>query len=185
MANRRTRTLLSLLGILAVVVGVTGAALRALDVVARDLTEPDEIAFASVAELERAAGERLILPAYFPESLNWPPIAIRAAGGRRPTAALLTVTGRTDGQPRLLLAQTLGGGGALPARLEPGGTVQGEEPVALPGAPDARLLRVLGADGEIWYEARWQRGGRAVLVRLRGSRAELLAMAASARKEGP
>jgi hypothetical protein len=157
----RVYKLLSLFATLLALLVVVVALLRGLDFFVRGAGERDPKVFATVEDLERAAGERLVLPTYFPDSLVWPPAEIRASGGRKPKAALLTFKGRPDGADRLHLGQTLGGASVYPALLEPPG-------------PRA----------EGWQEVRVQVGRRAMLVRLRGPRGELLRMAASLRLRG-
>lgn len=179
-ASTLARDLLSLAVLLAAAAGL----LRALDVLPQILGEPaGGRPFAQVTDVERRLGERLARPAYFPQTLQWPPSRIRLASGR-PAAVLLAFTPAGGGPERLFLGQTVGGVAPLPARLWPGGVVLDTDPVELGGAAGV-VERVLGEDGRVWHEVRWEHWGRLLAVRSAGSREELLTLARSMRREGP
>jgi hypothetical protein len=135
----------------------------------------------SLEEAEQRVRARLILPAYFPDSLSWPPERIRVLPGKPPAVAL-TLSGRDGGSPQLVLAQTVGRG-EVSDRLLPVAGALDDSRVALARAEGAqgRLRRVVGPDGEIWRELAWIQDGRSLVVRSKGSLEELLRMARSAR----
>jgi signal transduction histidine kinase len=70
----------------------------------------------TVDEAERRLRARLVVPSYFPDTLAWPPRAVRFTLGV-PGAAALHVDGR-DGRPRALIAETVTPG-EIPERLVP------------------------------------------------------------------
>jgi hypothetical protein len=131
--------------------------------------------FATVEEAERAWRHRLLVPAYFPAVLAWPPSTIRAVG-RPPRVLVLGFSGRDGGQERLFVAQTEED--ALPEGLLPGGVVMGEGTLTVAGVP-AKLTRLLADDGGLWQQLTWTRGGRTLLLRSRGSEEQLFRMASS------
>jgi hypothetical protein len=133
----------------------------------------------SVDEAERRLRARIVAPSYFPDTLAWPPRAVRFTLGP-PGAAALHVDGR-DGRPRALLAETVGPG-PLPDRLvAPAPPLAERVPVAL-GARTGQLARVVGDDGEVWNELTWEQDGRTLLLRSRGPIDEVIRMAKSARE---
>jgi len=72
--------------------------------------------FESVQDLERATGVRVLLPAYFPDTLGWPPARVRLALAHPPVASVRFI-GRRAGGAELTVSQTLGGPGAIPEWL--------------------------------------------------------------------
>jgi len=179
-ARRRPGELWRIAAGLGLVLGATAAILSALDAVpAWILGEPRDVRrVASLEEAERRLRARLVLPAYFPDSIAWPARTIRVMGGPS-AAAALEFDGR-DGRPRLLVAQTARPGD-VPDRLVPAANALDAVPVAL-GAEAGTLRRVVGPDGEVWQEVSWRAGGRQVLLRLRGSVEQAVRMAKSARE---
>ncbi|WP_176066611.1 hypothetical protein [Anaeromyxobacter diazotrophicus] len=131
----------------------------------------------TVDEVQRRLRTRLVLPAYFPARLAWPPQRIRYLAGP-PGAVGLWVDAR-GGAPALLLAQTLGRG-ELPERLVPPAQELDRSPIQV-GAAQGRLARVV-EDGEVRWQLTWEQGGRSLLLRSRGSVEELVRMARSARE---
>lgn len=182
-APRRPGELWRIVAGLLVVLGATAATLAALDAVpAWILGEPRDVRrVSSQQEAERRLGARLVLPAYFPDTLAWPPRTIRVLGGPR-ASALLECDGR-DGQPRLVLAQTARPGD-VPERLLAPSRPLSETSVAMgaAAAEPGALRRVVGPDGEVWQEVAWRHGGRQVLLRLKGSVDQAVRMAKSARE---
>jgi len=165
---------------LLVVLGAMAALLAAIDSIPRRFFEPPGgRAFASIPELERRLGERLALPAWFPDSLRWPPARIRFASGR-PASVVLGFTGSEGGAERLLLGQSVGGSAPLPAGLWPPGVVldRAESDVG-------RIERVQGEDGRVWHQIAWHRWGRLLALRSAGPPDELLRIARGMRREGP
>jgi hypothetical protein len=178
-APSRLREAVRAVAALAAVMAAAAVALAALDAIpawlggdARDVRRAR-----TVDEVERRLRTRLVLPAYFPARLAWPPQRIRFVVGP-PGAVGLWVDARAGG-PSLLLAQTLARG-ALPDRIVPEAQELDRSPVAV-GAAQGRLSRVV-EDGEVRWQLAWEQGGRSLLMRSRGSVDELLRMARSARE---
>lgn len=181
---RAPMSLFGSLLMLAVVVGGAAATLKGVDLLARAFSDDGgERRWASVAELERGLGYRLALPAYFPQSLAWPPGEVRTVG-HGPRTALLGFTAVDGGPLRLVVAQTLGAPGELPAEALPEGAVLERRELSLAGRP-ARLTRFLGEDGFTWHDLAWEQGGQTLLLRSRGGVEQLVKMAESVRREGP
>lgn len=164
---------------LALVVGATAGLLRALDTLPGYLQgEPRGVrSFGSIEEIERRLRERVRLPAYFPDTLRWPPAAIRLDSGPPPAVAL-TFVGREDGEERLVIVQSFGPTAlASPRLLAPGRPLQTTSvPV---GEAEARVVRILGPDGLVWHDVSWRARDRQLTLRSRGSLEELLRMARS------
>jgi hypothetical protein len=165
---------------LALVLAVTASILAALDAVPAWINgESRDVRLAqNLEDAERRVRARLVLPAYFPDTLAWPPRRIRVLAGQPPAVAL-ELTGRGGGETRLVLAQTVGAGEIPERLLRPAGALD-EAPVNVAGA-QGRLRRIVGADGQIWREVAWTQGERSVVVRSKGSLEELLRMVRSAR----
>ena len=164
---------------LAVVFAAAFALLAALDAVPSWVGgEPREVRRArTVDEVERRLGARLVLPAYFPARLAWPPIQVRYVGGP-PGAVALTVAARGEGAG-LLLVQTVRPG-AIPRQLLPEAQELDRSPLA--GGPAGGILSRVVQDGEMRWQLAWQQDGRDLLLRSNGSVDELLRMARSARE---
>jgi len=164
---------------LVVVLAVAGALLSALDTVPALVGgEPREVRRArTVDDVERRLRTRLVLPAYFPARLAWPPERIRYVASA-PGAVALTVAARGQGAG-LLLAQTVRPG-PIPGRLVP--QVQELDRSPVPVGPAAGVLSRVIEDGEMRWQLAWQQGGRSLLLRSEGSVDELLRMARSARE---
>jgi hypothetical protein len=175
------RELARTVGWLAVVLVVAAGLLAALDGVpawingeARDVRIVRDL-----EDAERRVRARLVLPAYFPDTLAWPAQRIRVLPGEPPAVAL-TFTDRSGREARLVLAQTIGRSGRISERLLPVAGALEESPVAM-GTSTGALRRVVGPDGQIWRELAWTQADRTVVARSKGSLEELLRMARSAR----
>jgi len=170
----------SLVAAVAVAACAAGA-LRLLDAVPDLLTSSTrERQLGSVEALDRGWRRRLLLPAYFPRALGWPPSSVRTVG--RPVHTVVLGFAPGPGEPeRLLLAQALSE--TLPADLLPPGVLLSGGRVTVEGR-EVELGRVLGTDGVLWHQLRWTREGRAVVLRSRDSEEQLLRLAASLRSEG-
>jgi hypothetical protein len=132
----------------------------------------------SLEEAERHVRARLVLPAYFPETITWPPERIRVLHGDPPSVSLVFAD-RATGAQRLVLTQVFGRA-AVPERLLPSAGAIDESRVAVGRIP-ARLRRIVGPDGAVWRELEWEQEGRTVVARSSGSVDELVRMARSAR----
>lgn len=179
------RELTLVVATLGLVTGAAGGALRGLDALAGYLQgEPRGVKrYGSIEEVEGKLGARLSLPSYFPDTLQWPPAAVRIAGGARPAVAL-TFHGREGSGQRLILYQTLGSPAPIPRRLHPPGELLHARGVRLDGL-EGRLSRILGEDGEIWHEVTWESRGRGMALRFKGPVDELLRIARSMARRSP
>lgn len=163
------------LAALTIVLAGAAALLRGLDVLPQALGEPaGGRPFARIADVERRLGERLALPAYFPQTLPWPPSRIRV-GGQRPAAVIV------DFGDRASFAQTIGGEREIPERLWPRGVVLDSAEIDL-GASIGTIEQVLASDGRTLREVRWTRWDRSFALRSPGSAQELVQMARSVRR---
>jgi len=164
-----------MLGTLLWVVGGAAAVLAVLGAVPGWLTgEAGARGASSIAEAEARLGARILLPAFQPARLGWPPTEIRTAGGRR-GSVLVGFTPR-EGAP-VEIVQACEPGRAIDAPLLEGRNVLSERRT-LVGARPARLATV-SIDGAVWQELAVDVGGRAVLLRTRGDVDELYKIAHS------
>lgn len=174
--------LLRAVGLLVLVLAAAAATLAALDGVPAWVNgESRDVRLAkSLEDAERRVRARLVLPAYFPDTLQWPPQRIRVLPGQVPAVSLV-FTLRAGGEPRLVITQTIGAG-EIPERLLPVAGALDESRVAV-GKTPGTLRRVVGPDGEIWRELTWIHGGRTIVARSKGTLEELIRMARSAREQ--
>lgn len=182
--SRRTLEIARALAAPILVLGVAAAALAAVDAVPGCLAgEPRGVRrLRSIDEAERRLRARLVLPAYFPDTLRWPPVTIRIATGS-PSSVALAFAPRSGEGEVLLVAQTIGGVGTIsPALLDPGSVLDSSR-VAIRGV-EGNLARVI-AEGQVWNEVRWDEAGRTVALRGKTSVDDLVRMARSAHREGP
>ena len=136
---------------------------------------------ASVEAAERWLGARLASPSYFPARLGWPPAEVQVAGGRGGSAAF-TFRARSGQGPDVELLQATAPGVPIPPALLAVGSELSATRATVGGRP-ATLARVL-VEGKTWVELRWERDGRAMVLRTQGDVEELLRMARSAHREG-
>jgi hypothetical protein len=181
--GKGTSDLLRLLLTLLLVVGATAAGLTALDAVPGCIQGvPRGIRrVRSIEEAERRLRTRLALPAYFPDTLRWPPSAVRVVQEATPAAAV-AFEGRGGGV-ELWLAQTADGDGPISPLLLPEVTVLSKGTLAI-GEAEGTLSRIVGEDGAIWHEIAWRQFGRRLVLRGKGSLDQLIKMARSAHREG-
>ncbi len=133
--------------------------------------------YRSVEDAEKAIGARIWLPAYYPDTLAWPPSRIDAWPGP-PAVVALRVNGRGTDRERLVLVQSVGAPANPPALLlEPGQALTTAE-VRL-DTRSATVVRVVLPDGEVVHDVRWDQGRRRVIVRYHGPVEELLLIASS------
>jgi hypothetical protein len=170
--------------VLLLVMGTTAAALSGLDAVPGWIHgQPRGLRrVASVEEAERRLKARLFLPAYFPDTLRWPPAAVRLFADS-PASVGLAFEGRNGGV-LLQFAQTVGGEGPISPLVLPPVTVLQSSVLAMPEG-EGTLARIVGEDGAIWHEVSWTRGGHRLALRGKRSVEELVRMARSVRREGP
>ncbi len=166
---------------LALVIGTAAGLLRMLDAVP-DLIRDESRGVKrvdSVEEVERRFAQRVLVPAYFPDTLRWPPATIRIHDGPPPSVAL-TFLDRA-GETVFVVYQSFGAPAAPPRQLLPPMQALHKSRIALAGR-DAELVRLLAADGRIWHEVAWHDAGRGVTLRFQGAVGELLTMARSTRE---
>ncbi len=181
--GKGTEELLRSILTLLLVLGGTGGLLAALDSVPGCVQGvPRGVRrLKSIEEAERRLRGRLALPAYFPDTLRWPPAVIRVMQGASPAVAL-AFEGRGGGV-EIWLAQTMAGDGPIAPALLPEVTVLGKGTVSIAGE-EATLSRIVGEDGTIWHEVAWRQFGRRLVLRGKGSLDQLVRMARSAHREG-
>lgn len=136
----------------------------------------------TIEAVERAAGRRLALPAWFPASLPWPPARVRVLGVV-PQVVALDIGPADGGTPLLVLAQSVREPVPLPPSFFPPGLLLERRTIAW-RAGDAQLTRFRAANGATWVELAWEQDGQAFAFRTRGSLEQLLDLAASVRREG-
>ena len=173
--------------VLLVAIGLTAGGLRIVDGLPAWLSgEPRSVqAYDTVDELERVVRTRLLLPAFFPETLQWPPVRVlRSAGTGRPT--LVAFLGRASGRERVILCQTLEGDAPIPARLLAPGAVLEQRGVEVGPSP-ATLRRVRDTRGTVWTELTWVEQSRRILIRVvpEMSDTELMRLARSLHRGRP
>jgi hypothetical protein len=137
----------------------------------------------SLSAVEARLGQGLLVPAYFPQWLRWPPSTVRFIEGPPPAVAFTLDASNGEG-PVLIVAQSLASDAEVPPRLLPGGTVMESAPVRILDEPGT-LARVQLPDGGAWQDLSWTEQGRAVVFRFRGHSRDVLRMARSLRKERP
>jgi hypothetical protein len=175
--------LLRIAATLGVVLGTTALLLAGLDKVPYLLrgVPVGVVHVADVAEAQRRMGARLLVPAYFPDTLAWPPARIDMVLGPPATVALRItnrVGDREGREEQLRIAETASGLGPLPRDLWPEAKVLHVTRVTV-GDEETELLRVLTDDGVFWHELSFTLAGRRISLRSRGGVEELLRMARS------
>lgn len=166
---------------------MTGAALalRGIDAIPRLLTGEAHgvVRYGSIDAVERAFGRRLLLPAVFPDTLEWPPSLVRFHPAP-PVSVALTFAGRDDRSARLVLYESRGARASIPVALMPAGLVLHRVDVPVPDG-QAVLYRVQMADGAIRNDLVWPRADGAVALRYAGPADQLLTIARSLRRGRP
>ena len=173
------RGLTAALAPLVLVVAGTAAVLRMADWAPAVLGgEPRGVRrYMSIEEAERATRARVRLPAFFPDTLGWPPARVRLAVGR-PASLAVVVAGRAGSMAHLVVAQTLGARGPIsPLLLGPGVTLQSAA-IEVAGRA-ATLTRLSLAGGALVHQVTWDSVDRTVSVRFDGPLDQLLRMADS------
>jgi len=165
---------------LAAVLGAAAGLLRVADSLPALLRGQEGVArLPSIEAAEQTLGARLWLPAYFPDTIAWPPTAVVVHRGPPPFVTL-TFADRA-GEPTLVIGQSLGSVAvAPPSEPFPRAQVLHSVTVALHGA-DVKLVRLVDREGRTWHHLAWEMEGRRLSLRSRGSADELLRMARSVR----
>lgn len=158
-----------------------GLGLRALDDVpglvtglARGVVRVD-----SLAALEREVSRPSPIPAYFPDTLAWPPATLLVFGR---SSTSMSFRHRQAGTTWLIVAGRAGTGEIAPQVLPPATPLQSESTTVrqLP----ATVERVLDRDGVAWYQVRWHVSGATRLVRYRGTLDDVMLIANSIDERG-
>ena len=163
------------------VTGGTAAVLRAVDTLPGLLLgEPRGIVrHASVEAAEKALGTKVLLPAYFPDSLCWPPSSVRS--GRVPAPGLgVQFTGRDGGRERLFVFETLPAGSEFPTSLVPEASAYHAVPVQVGDAAGVFRSVRMASEGN-FSEIEFRKDGRKILIRYAGTGDELMKIAGSLR----
>lgn len=121
---------------------------------------PEVERFQSPRELEAKLGTKLLLPAYFPDYLAWPPSRIELYHWPGLEVRMFIIS-REDQQTRLMIYQLLSDEVALPA--DPG-LVLAEKNIDIRGRR-AQLAWIRDRAGQRWCRLGWQAAqGRMVLL---------------------
>lgn len=176
------REVVGLVGGLGVVLLAAALSLRALDALPRVLSGEHlgVTRYESIEGADRALGERLFLPAFFPDTLQWPPASIRVYAGP-PRASALAFAGRDGSRDRLVICQAPGRRATVPMALMPAGRVLEAVKVPMPEG-EASLVRLQRADGAIANDLIWYRPDVTLAFRYAGPANELLTIARSVRR---
>ena len=134
-----------------------------------------------LATLERATGRRMPVPAYFPDSLEWPPAERRM---HTSGSAAIWCRQRPAGLFALIVATARAGPQGIAAAVLPA-SVELQREDGLLGGQRASVSRVRDAAGAVWQQVQWQTPDGIILVRYRGTLDELLKIAGSVRERQP
>jgi hypothetical protein len=130
---------------------------------------------ADLADLERRSGRRVPVPAYYPDTLEWPPAEARLhASG----SAAIWCRRRGGSETALIIATAAAGMPEVAAAVLPASVELQREAATLDARP-AVVSRVRDADGAVWHQVQWQTPGQIILIRYRGTLDELMKMAGS------
>jgi hypothetical protein len=138
--------------------------------------------YVSLDALEVELETRVLLPSYFPDTLQWPPARVALAAGEGQPIAVEFVNRR--GRTGLVVCQAIRGDFPIPARLLPAGQVIADEPVLVSDRP-GRLTRSRGPDGQPWTDLSWVVEDRRVVMRVVGSDENLMRLARSLHRSRP
>lgn len=140
--------------------------------------------YRTVEDAERAIGTRLRLPAYYPDSLDWPPSRIEVAPGP-PAVAAVRIHARRTAREALVVCQSIGGPAAPPPWLLAPAERLREAEAKVDGRP-ARLARLLTGDGRVVHDLWWTGADRRrFTLRYAGPVNELWRIAASLERTHP
>jgi hypothetical protein len=171
------RSTIELVGLLLVV----AMALRAVDElpgmaagVVRGVRRVD-----SIAALERRVAHKMAIPAYFPDTLEWPPYELLEFGG---TSASMAFRRQRTTDRWMIVAMAVDAV-AVAAQLLPPATALQSEATIVRDRP-ATVERLRDADGNLWYQVTWRSAGASRLVRYRGTLDEVMLIANSLDERG-
>lgn len=174
---KRVAELFNILATLTVVLVTSTVVLLAADAATRWLagTPSGLIPCRDIEEAQHQVHARLLVPAYFPDSLAWPPARVELVIGPPATVAL-SFTGRDGGEEILRLVQVVDADLPPASETWPAATTVSTTRVTLDDTT-RDLTRVLTRDGSFWHELHLTIDGRRVAFRTKGSIADLLRMA--------
>ena len=128
-----------------------------------------------VRQLERESGRRMPVPAYFPDTIEWPPAEARM---HTRGSAAIWCRQRTGRGIALVVATAPPGTREIAAAVLPASVELQREEGTL-GRRPAVVSRVRDAEGGLWQQVQWQTPDQIVLIRYRGTLDELLKIAGS------
>ncbi len=166
---------------LAALLTVVAFGLRALDElpaisagVARGVRRVD-----SISALEHRISHRMPIPAYFPDTLMWPPSDVLTVGG---SSASISFRRRQGTDTWLIVAMAVGWP-TVPIEILPPATPLQTEHTTVQNVP-ATVERLSDVDGVSWYQLTWHTSGTTLLVRYRGTLDEIMLIANSMDERG-
>jgi hypothetical protein len=177
LARSPLRGRIRMLAVWLLAVAATGVGLRLADALPRlALGVPRGVVRApDVPQLERASGRRMPVPAYFPDTIEWPPEEARM---HTSGSAAVWCRLRTGRGIALIVATAPPGTPDIAAAVLPASVELQREAGSL-GSRPAVVSRVRDAEGTLWHQVQWQLQGQIILVRYRGTLDELLKIAGS------
>jgi len=173
----RPRGLLRMLAVWLLAVAAAAFGLRLADAVPRvALGVPRGVVRApDVAHLERETGRPMPVPAYFPDTIQWPPSEVRLHTGG---SAAVWCRQRSGGGIALIVATAPPAGRDIAAAVLPASVELQQEETTLAGRP-AVVSRVRDGEGAVWQQVLWRTPRQIILVRYRGTLDELMKIAGS------
>ena len=133
----------------------------------------------SIATLEQRSAHRMPIPAYFPDTLAWPPDRLLTFDT---TSASMSFRHRQTSAVWLIIAMGVGVPTVAPQVLPPATLLQ-IEATTVRNAP-ATVERLVDLDGVIWYQLTWHAAGTTRLVRYRGTLDDVMLIANSIDERG-
>lgn len=134
-----------------------------------------------VAALERESGRRMPVPAYFPDTIEWPPAEARMHLGG---SAAVWCRQRPGRGMALIVATAPPGAGGIAAAVLPDSVELQREEASL-GGRHAAVSRVRDTGGAVWQQVQWRADAQIILIRYRGTLDELLKIAGSVHERQP
>ena len=128
-----------------------------------------------VVQLERESGRRMPVPAYFPDTIEWPPAEARMHTGG---SAAVWCRQRTGGGIALIVATAPPGAREIAAAVLPA-SVELQREAGTLGSRPAVVSRVRDSEGALWQQVQWETPRQIILIRYRGTLDELLKIAGS------
>ena len=160
------------------VVGIVALALFLVGMVPAHLQGPAGIReYDSLEQAELELGFDIVVPAYFPSYLSWPPASIQGQLEPVPMVRMLFLSSKQHAET-LLIYQIVSDSKDMPVALPWIETVQQEMPVTMSGN-DGMLIVGRGADGRLINGVHWLTDGFQFVVVTTHPVQELLTLARS------